>query len=243
MKIFNHNLSVNIRERLEFLLTTNRISKELIGNNRSIIFNRAITKRIIDYYDGDEGHMTDRSTGNMGFGFIHYALILNLKPKNVLCIGSRKGFVPSICALACQENGFGQVDFVDAGYGSEDKNHWTGVALWKEKDPSEHFSFLDAHKSIKTHVTTSQSFSQKTKRTYQYIYIDGDHSYKGAKTDYKLFWPRLEKGGLMVFHDVTVKRMPKLDVPEFGVWKFWNEKKGNKITIPLPCSGLGILQK
>jgi hypothetical protein len=32
-------------------------------------------------------------------------------------------------------------------------------------------------------------------------YIDADHSYEGARADIDSFWPKLVKGGLMVFHD------------------------------------------
>lgn len=234
---------MNIRDKLGLFLTTNRLSKQLFGQNRSIIFNRAVTREIIKYYNGDEGHQADNTTGNLGYGFIHYSLILNLKPKRILCVGSRKGFIPAICALACQENKLGHVDFVDAGYGLKNKNHWSGIAWWKRVDPRKHFSRLDVNKFLTTYVMTSKEFVQKYKYRYQYIYIDGDHSYKGVKTDYELFWPRLTKGGFMAFHDVAVKKTPELG--DFGVWKLWQElKNSSKITFFEPKhSGLGILQK
>lgn len=239
-KISNHNL--HLRDTLGFFLTTNRISKILFGQNRSIIFNRAVTRKVLEYFDGGYGHQADRNTGNLGYGFIHYALILNVKPERVLCIGSKKGFIPAICALACQENKKGVVDFVDAGYGLENPNNWCGVAWWKRKDPEKHFSFLDINHYLKTYVMTSQEFADLYNFKYQYIYIDGDHSYEGIKKDYQLFWPRLTKSGFMAFHDVTVKKQPKL--PPFGVWKFWEELHSTYKTIfPKSESGLGILQK
>ncbi|MDP2649452.1 MAG: class I SAM-dependent methyltransferase [bacterium] len=242
MKLLNSDINIHLRDRLTIFLLTNKLSSFLFGKNRSIIFNRSITRKIIEYYDGDKAHNIDRYYGNLGFGLIHYSLILNLKPGRILCVGSRKGFIPAICALACQENSFGQVDFVDAGYGLENKNNWSGIGFWKKINPEKHFSFLETNKYLKTYIMTSEEFAKKyKKRTYQYIYIDGDHSYEGVKKDFNLFWSRLEKGGLMVFHDVTVKEYPGL--PKFGVWKFWQEVKGEKISIPLTQSGLGILQK
>lgn len=239
-KISNHNL--HVRDTVGFFLTTNRISKKLFGKNRSLFFNRVIGRKIIDHYGGDEGHQIDRFTGNLGFGFIHYALILNIKPERILCIGSRKGFIPAICALACQENGKGHVDFVDAGYDIDDPKHWSGIGWWKKTNPIKHFQFLDINEFLSTYVITTKEYAQKYHKKYQYIYIDGDHSYEGVKYDYETFWPRLEKKGLMLFHDVVVRYDPAL--PEYGVWKFWNELlHSSKITIPLPQSGLGILQK
>lgn len=243
MKLFGFNITTQLRDGIGFFLSTNALSRSLFGQNRSIIFNRSITRRLTKYYNGDKGHQTNLITGNLGYGFIHYALILNLKPKRVLCVGSRKGFIPAICALACQENGFGQVDFVDAGYGPENPNHWSGIGWWKEVDSNKHFAFLDIKKNLTTHVMTTAEFARKYKYKYQYIYVDGDHSYKGVKRDYRLFWPRLDKGGLMAFHDVVVKSQSNL--PAFGVWKFWQEMKTkNTLTLFHPKhSGLGIMEK
>lgn len=33
------------------------------------------------------------------------------------------------------------------------------------------------------------------------LFIDGDHSYKGCKRDILAWYPRMEKGGVMLFHD------------------------------------------
>ena len=37
--------------------------------------------------------------------------------------------------------------------------------------------------------------------TYDLIYIDGDHSYEGAKIDAELAYPLLKKGGVLIFDD------------------------------------------
>ena len=91
---------------------------------------------------------------------------------------------------------------------------------------------------------TSKQFANKyPKRKYEYIYIDGDHSYKGVKKDYRLFWQRLENNGFMIFHDIMAKGY--LDKGKFGVYKLWEELEGaNRIEFPFPKdSGLGIIQK
>jgi hypothetical protein len=204
---------------------------------------KSSVRRIIDYYGGNEGHKIDKKSGNLGYGFIHYALIRNLQPKKVLCVGSGRGFIPAVCALACKDNKKGMVDFVDSGYSKEHPQSWAGNGFWKKGDIKKHFSLLGIEDRIKTQVMTSKSFAEKYPKTrYGYIYIDGDHSYKGVKLDYQLFWPRLKKGGFMAFHDVTVKKWGKLS--GFGVYKLWEEIKSNhKIIFPLKQSGLGILQK
>ena len=235
---------LHIRDTIGLWLVTNAFSKYLFKQNRSILFNRAIMRALINYYNGDEGHQTNVSTGNIGFGFIHLSLILNIKPKRVLCIGSRKGFIPAVCALACAENGFGHVDFIDAGYGLENTNHWSGIAWWKRVDPVKHFSFLYVNKTLTAYIMTTLEFSKTyPKQKYDYIYIDGNHSFKGVQTDYRLFLPRLSRGGFIVFHDTHVHQTKLLG--KFGVWKLWKQLSvKNAISFPFPKeSGLGILQK
>lgn len=219
----------------------------LMGRSRSGIFSKRLARQLIERYGGGAGHNLNEKKGELGYGLIHYALISNLRPKRVLCIGSEKGFIPAICALACKDNQKGHVDFVDAGYDQSDKNHWGGTGFWKKIKPKKHFAYGNLSDWITTRVMTSQQFSRGNKRRWQYIYIDGDHSYRGVKKDYQLFWPKLDKGGMMVFHDVLLKNHPEHD--NFGVWRFWEKTKdGGKITIPfthsqvLP-SGLGVLQK
>lgn len=236
--------NARIRDKVSLFLTTNIVSRSLFGSNRSIIHNKTIARALIEYYDGDDGHQADISTGNLGYGLLHYSIILNCKPTHILCIGSRKGYIPAICSLACIENGVGTVDFVDAGYDSNDKNNWSGIGWWKKVNPLSHFSFLDVHKSLRSFIMTTDEFARLyPHKKYDYIYIDGDHSYKGVTHDWKLFWPKLSKNGFMVFHDVSVRYTKELG--SFGVWKLWRKLvKKHSIQFLLPKrSGLGILQK
>ncbi len=233
--------SLHLRDYLELFFVTSPFAKRLFGKNRSIIFPRGITRKIIYYYDGSPYQMVDEKTGNLGYGMTHYGLLTALKPKRILCVGSRGGFIPAICALACQENENGVVDFVDAGYEEDDKNSWGGNGFWKKINPQKFFSFLDVNKYLNLYVMTTREFANRYVFLYDYIYIDGNHSYRGVRLDYNLFWPRLRRGGLMVFHDVTVKKELGRS---FGVHKFWKELHRHKgITLPFAISGLGIIQK
>lgn len=210
-----------------------------------ILFNTKIGRILIKYFDGDAGHNIEKNKGFIGFGLIHYALIRNCRPKRILCIGSRKGYIPAILGLACKDNSFGNIDFIDAGYGRErPKEHWTGIGFWKHADSKNYFNKLKLQEIISIYICRSSDFALKyPKRKYQYIYIDADHSYEGVKTDYHLFWSRLEQGGFMIFHDIVARGF--MDKGRFGVWKFWAELDNkNKIEFPFPSnSGLGIIQK
>ena len=201
--------------------------------------------QLMKYFQADEnGHQAKTIKADLGYGWIHYGLIRQQKPKSLLCVGSRYGFIPAVMAHACKDNGFGKVDFVDAGFGDGDKDHWTGKAYWKSNKGLNCFKDFKLDKNIKIYVETTKTFAQKHKKTiYDYIYIDGNHSYQGVKLDYKLFWPRLRKNGLMLFHDISV--IGKLAEGEYGVNKLFNEisQKTPHLRINYPISGLGILQK
>jgi len=209
------------------------------------LIKRALSRTLIQKYSADEGQNVNFTQYFLGFGLIHYAIIRNYKPDNILCIGSRKGFVPAVLALACRDNGKGHVDFVDAGYDVDKPDkHWGGVGFWKKHDPYAHFAKLGVSEYVSTYVMTTHAFSRShAKKQYQYIYIDGDHSYKGVLYDYTVFWPRLQKGGMMVFHDIIARGY--LDKGLFGVRKLWDKlKTKHAIQFPYPKeSGLGILQK
>jgi len=200
-------------------------------------------KHLMEYFGADEyGHQAKIEEADLGYGWIHYSFVRVTKPKNVLCIGSRHGFIAAVLAQACKDNGIGYVDFVDPGYGSEDRNHWTGEGYWKTKEGRECFKNFGLEKWINLHIMTTSEFAKKTKSRYDYIYIDGDHSYKGVSLDYKLLWPRLENYGFMAFHDVSITD-PKPE-GQYGIHKLWEKiGKKNAFVLPFEGSGLGVIQK
>ncbi len=53
------------------------------------------------------------------------------------------------------------------------------------------------------------------------LFIDGDHTYLGAKKDYEMYSPLVQKGGLIIFHDIR----RYVDKPKAEVDKLWNELK------------------
>jgi len=208
------------------------------------LISRYYSKKIIREFYGYIGHAIDeKNESYLGLGMLHYDLIRIIKPKRVLCIGSYRGFIPAICALACQDNFAGYVDFVDVGTDLSGVDPILGDGFWRKIVPKEYFSKLIKDGYIKTYIMSTKEFTDKFgKRKYGYIYIDGDHTYRGIQSDYNLLWPMLIKGGYMAFHDVFGKGIGNV---KFGVNRFWNEIKFEKrisFGTLLP-SGLGFIQK
>lgn len=207
--------------------------------------NQQVIKELMVTFRADEyGHEANIDKADLGYGWVHYGLLRYLKPKRILCVGSRHGYIPAILAQACKDNGFGHVEFVDAGYGVNDDHSWTGMGFWKTDLGLNAFRNFNLHNFISIFVLTTDKFAKRySQNKYDYIYIDGDHSYEGVSFDYQLFWLMLKDDGFMVFHDINVKE----EKPEgaYGVWKLWEKlaKTNQTIEFPFSGSGLGLIQK
>jgi hypothetical protein len=217
------------------------------SETRSWLKKNEIKKFIEIYARDDNWHHLDKENGGLGYGWVHYSLIRLLRPEKVLCVGSRYGYIPAICAMACRDNKNGIVDFVDAGYDQQEPGYlqksWGGVGFWKKCNPEKYFGKFGLDKYIRLYVMRSEEYSKKNEKAkYGYVCIDGDHSYEGVKNDFEMFWPKVEKGGFMTFHDIG---SPDAGAAVYGIRKFWKELKNKQKTVMefLENPGLGLIQK
>lgn len=68
------------------------------------------------------------------------------------------------------------------------------------------------------------------------LHIDGGHYYADVKHDFETWLTKVKKGGIILFHDIKVRKEP------YGVWKFWKELKTKYKTEELDNKyGLGVL--
>jgi len=54
-----------------------------------------------------------------------------------------------------------------------------------------------------------------------FLYIDGDHTYEGVKSDFKMYSDFVADGGIVAFHDI----IPSPSDNRIEVNEFWNELK------------------
>lgn len=52
-------------------------------------------------------------------------------------------------------------------------------------------------------LLTLTEVSDLTQGSIDFLFIDGDHTYEGAKKDYEMFSPLVRRGGIVAFHDVV----------------------------------------
>jgi predicted O-methyltransferase YrrM len=76
-----------------------------------------------------------------------------------------------------------------------------------------------------------------------FLFIDGDHTYKGVKKDFQMYSPLVRNGGLIAFHDIV----PGPPENVWGVPKFWKEIKQSLINAEIVKDwnqkgcGIGVL--
>lgn len=81
------------------------------------------------------------------------------------------------------------------------------------------------------------------------LYLDGDHSYEGIKSDFRFYSPLVRPGGLIVFHDIVPDFKTRYGIETSsdvgGVPQFWEEikasyNKAEEIIEDIEQDGFGI---
>lgn len=76
-----------------------------------------------------------------------------------------------------------------------------------------------------------------------FLFIDGDHTYEGVKSDFDMYSPLVKNGGIIAFHDIV----PHPDESTCQVSRFWNQVKATRQHLEIVESweqrwaGLGVL--
>lgn len=82
-------------------------------------------------------------------------------------------------------------------------------------------------------------------KKFDFIFIDGDHTYQGVKKDFEMYNPLTKEKALIAFHDIVIHPV-ELNV---GVNQFWNEIKQRYEYVEIVenwdqrLGGIGILKK
>ena len=73
---------------------------------------------------------------------------------------------------------------------------------------------------LKSQYKIVQEFSESTsaiescsKKSYDYVLLDGDHSYEGVARDFRNYGPMINSGGLILFDDYDTQDWP--DIKDF----------------------------
>jgi predicted O-methyltransferase YrrM len=120
---------------------------------------------------------------------------------------------------------------VDTWQGSNEEAH-------KDMDFEDVYSvYLDKIKDYKVYIKRSTTLNYLVRQygsgeTFDFIYIDADHTTVGVLMDAELAWPLLKPGGIMAFDDYTWgAEMPPELTPGLGIDLFLSRHDGEYETL------------
>jgi hypothetical protein len=145
---------------------------------------------------------------NLGFGWLYYGLARNLRPDFAIVIGSARGFAPLCIARALQDNGHGEVLFIDPGYSGSGDPGWDGRGHWQHA--SEVTKWFDLfglagwirHLKLRSDEAYAPVRARVAGHGTGLALIDGAHTYENSLQDFELV-ASLMTDGAVLFHDAT----------------------------------------
>ena len=139
------------------------------------------------------GELESRALGLLAAGSPGRGLIVE--------IGSFKGKSTVTLASLAQHYGFGPVVSIDPHTAPSVTDPLLG------SQGSSYESFLASlrgagmEQQVEVHRSVSREVALEWSRPIRLLWIDGDHTYAGAKEDFDLFSPYLTEGAIVAFHD------------------------------------------
>lgn len=146
-----------------------------------------------------------------------YALMRGMKPSLLVELGTHTGnSYFTFCQAVLEGNLRTQCYAVDSWRGDEH------AGLYSDEIFNDVASYNRDHYKAFSHLLRT-SFNgardQFKNGSIQLLHIDGLHTYEAVKHDFETWYPKVEDGGVILFHDISESR------DDFGVWKLWDELK------------------
>lgn len=121
----------------------------------------------------------------------------------VVEIGSFKGKSTVMLAKVAQHYGLGPVVAIDPHNfnSAELKNHRTVPGASSYQEFLDNLQTGSVSEMVEVHRAFSSEIAATWSRPIRFLWIDGDHSYQGAKTDFDGFFRHVVPEGVVAFHD------------------------------------------
>lgn len=174
------------------------------------------TERIADLVDNPELLRAGPFWSNQKRAeIIHLLDLLKERQPQYLCeIGAFKGGTLFLFSQIAASNA--RILSIDIDYPEKKKRPFRRFAR-----PGQHIHCFEADShSTKALATVKKILSGQQ---LDFLFIDGDHSYQGVKTDFELYSPLVRPKGLIAFHDI---------VPDYG-YRFGTETSNNTGEVPV----------
>ena len=116
-------------------------------------------------------------------------------------IGSFKGRSTVMLAKVASHYGLGPVVAIDPHNSPILLDHQVNAEVSSYQDFLDSIGGAGVSKHVEAHRARSTDVSNSWNRPIRLLWIDGDHSYEGAKKDLDGFFPHLVPHGVLAFHD------------------------------------------
>ncbi|GAB4231007.1 MAG: hypothetical protein Tsb0021_09230 [Chlamydiales bacterium] len=148
-----------------------------------------------------------------------FDLVFDLQPRTVIEVGTAQGGALYLwCQAAADDATVISIDLPGGEFGGGYHKHREPFYHHFAREKQQ-LHLLRANSQIPETVKKTQNLLNGNQ--VDFLFIDGDHTYEGVKTDFSLYSPLVRKGGVIAFHDI----LPRHDIPEIEVYRFWEEIK------------------
>ena len=164
-------------------------------------------------------------------------LIAALEPSLIVELGTHWGEAYFTFCQTVQERGLSSLCYaVDHWEGDEHAGHY-GEEVFEEV--SGYNERLYRQFSYLLRRSFDDAAGQFGDNSIGLLHIDGLHTYEAVKHDFENWLPKVQPGGIVLFHDICPRHQ------DFGVWRLWDELKAQfSDTFEFHHSwGLGVLRK
>jgi cephalosporin hydroxylase len=141
-------------------------------------------------------------------------------PRTIIEIGAGKGgMLNAFCAVAAEDATIVSVDLEGGPYGYGEGATDEELRDHANVKPSQTLHLVRGNSRDPAIV---KRVSALIPNGVELLFIDGDHTYEGVSTDYRLYSPLVRPGGIIALHDI----LPHPRHPDIQVDRFWRDLSG-----------------
>jgi hypothetical protein len=188
-------------------------------------------------------HGSQAGSDDLGAGLLYYSLAYSMRARICVCLGSGGGFVPRLMRQAQRDLNLdgGRTILVDGGakVPEERKKIW-GSPQWAPEGSWHRTNYPEIEMVMELTERAFHDFFVPNNIAIDYLHIDADHHYDGAKLDWDLYSTLVHDEGVITMHD-TFNYRPPCGVPRL-IEEIRREGRYAVVNLPI-CYGTAIIKK